>query len=245
MRLRSIVAAAAALALGVVGVAAAATRVTSPDGTFDVSLDGWVKPAHLATAGSTPISFHLGSEVVATSGAEVPEMREFTLEADRNVSLDVSGLPVCRMLGMPVSPPPWGTCRDGIVGQGEMTTLYSAPGTEPAPVTSKLVVYNGGAKGGLTNLWIRTYLPVPKPNASLARMKVKRIKKGRYGLQVNVSIPTLANKFGTLRSFDLTLGRKILSARCPDGHLSVRGSTLLEGAEGKVELPFAATRSCA
>ncbi|HEY8501772.1 MAG TPA: hypothetical protein VIL21_03730 [Solirubrobacterales bacterium] len=228
-----------------VGVAAGATRVTSPDGTFDVTLEGWVKPARLAAAGPTPISFHLGSEVISASGAEVPAMREFTLEADRNVSLDVSGLPVCRMLGMPVSPPPWGSCRDGIVGQGEMTILYAAPGSEPTPVTSKLVVYNGGAKGGLTNLWVRTYLPVPKPNVSLARMKVKRVKKGRYGLEVSVSIPTLANKFGTLLSFDLTFSRKILSASCPNGHLSVRGSTLLEGAEGKVELPFAATRSCA
>jgi hypothetical protein len=69
--------------------------------------------------------------------------------------------------------------------------------------------------------------------------------KGRYGLEVSVSIPTLANKFGTLLSFDLTLSRKILSASCPDGHLSVRGSTVLKAAAGMVELPFAATRSCA
>ncbi|HMI82432.1 MAG TPA: hypothetical protein VK480_11640 [Solirubrobacterales bacterium] len=238
-------AAAAALALIGAAVAAAASRVTSPDGTFEVALDGWVKPARLAAAGATPISLHLGSEVISADGAEPPDMRELTLEADRDVSLDVSGLPVCRMLGMPVSPPPWGSCREGIVGQGRMTILYSAPEGEPTPVTSKLVVYNGGVKGRTTNFWVRTYLPVPKPNVSLARMKVKRVNKGRYGLEVKVSIPTLAARFGTLLSFDLTLGRKILSASCPDAHLSVRGSTLLEGSGGMVELPFSATRGCA
>jgi len=244
MRLKSILAAAAALALTVGGATAGATHVGSPDGGFDLALDGWVRPARIAPDEPVPVAFHLTSELTSPVGS-LPDTRTFSFEADRSVSLDVSGLPVCRMLGMPVSPPPWRACKAGIVGQGEMTVLYRVPEGVPVTIKGKLVVYNGGAKGGQTKLWVRTYLSVPRPNVSLAKMKVKRVRKGRYGTKVGVSIPTLAAKFGTLVSFDLTLGKKIVSASCPDGHLSVRGSTSLEGAEGKVELPFAATRRCA
>ena len=171
-------------------------------------------------------------------------MRAFTLEADRNVSLDVAGVPVCRVLGLPVAPPPWNDCPDGVVGHGEVTILYTVPEGVSVQVSSEVVIYNGGVKHGLTNLWARAYFAVPIPNTSLARIKVRRIHRGRYGLEATVSIPRLADRFGTLRSFDLTLDRSIVSARCSDGRLNARGSALFETGESEVELPFSSVQHC-
>jgi hypothetical protein len=245
MRFTSIVMAATALALTAAGVATGATRVSSPDDEFTLALTGQVKPARLAASEPTPTSFHLGGRVTSQKpAAEFPDMRRLVLEADRSVRLDVEGLPVCRVLGLPVTPPPWNHCKDGIVGHGEVTILYSIPESAPIQISSETVVYNGGVKGGLTNLWIRAYFPLPKPNTSLARMKVKRIHRGRYGLEASLAVPELADRFGSLLSFDLTLDKSIVSASCPDGHLSVRGSTSFETDSGEVELPFASTKRC-
>lgn len=245
MQFTSIVTAATALALAAAGVATATTRVSSPDGEFTLALHGQVKPARLAAGKPTPASFHFGGRVTSNgTGSEFPDMRRLTLEADRNVTLDVKGLPTCRVLGLPVTPPPWNHCRDGIVGHGEVTIVYAAPESTPIQISSETVVYNGGVKGDLTNLWIRAFFPLPKPNTSLARIKVKRIHRGRYGLEASVSIPRLADRFGSLLSFDLTLDRSIISASCPDGHLGLRGSAGVEAGGGDIELPFSATKRC-
>jgi hypothetical protein len=58
-----------------------------------------VKPARLAADHAIPISLHLESKVISTARDEPPAMREFTLEADRHVNLDVSGLPVLPDVG--------------------------------------------------------------------------------------------------------------------------------------------------
>lgn len=236
-----------ALAPPAAGVALATTRVTSPDGSFAVVLDGRVRPRRLGAKVPTPMSVRFSSQVAAgeTPPAVFPRLREFNLEADRHVNVDVGDLPVCRVLGLPVTPPPWHHCERGVVGRGKMTVLYSIPeGGSPPPISSELVVYNGGLRKGMTNLWVRAYLPFPRPNTSLTRMKVKRVRDGRYGLEMSVSPPRLAAGLGSLVSFDLTLNRKILSATCPDGHLNARGSAFFEKLAGEVELPFASTSSC-
>ena len=206
---------------------------------------GRVKPKRLGARKPTPVSLRLGSRVVTGEGsARIPTLSEFTLEADRHVAINVRGLPVCRVLGLPVTPPPWTHCERGVVGHGEITVLYSVPPGDPLEMESEVAVYNGGIERGVTNLWIRAYFPLPMPNTSLLRLQVRRVADGRYGLEAKLSVPDLAAGFGSPASFHLILDKKIVSATCPDGHLDVRGSSTFEELTGEVELPFTSTTSC-
>ena len=105
-------------------------------------------------------------------------------------------------------------------------------------VHTKLLVFNGGFKGGTTTLYIHAYFSNPVPGAIVTTVKIKKHKHGRYGLKSVFSIPKIANGEGSITQFKLKINKKftykgkkvsVLTAKCPDGRLQAHALAEFEG----------------
>jgi hypothetical protein len=120
-----------------------------------------------------------------------------------------------------------------------MSARVQFPGDAPFIVKSKLLAFNGGARGGKTTIFLHEYLTSPVAAAVVTVLKASRIHKGRLGLKLVASVPGVAGGDGSTVGFRLRINRKFtyrgkrqgyLLARCPDGHLNVLGTAVFQGA---------------
>lgn len=221
------------LAIGVLatavlgGVAAAAKPVYVPLPDLEARIDSAVKPTALSRTEPTPIAFGLFGNIRNLSGLHPPALRELILESDKNIAIDVKGVPTCRSNGLISSDIAQveARCRPAIIGSGHLTAQIAFPGMAPVPAQSKLTVINDGFKGGVTTLFVHAYITVPVPAAIVATVKIKKIRKGRYGLMWVATFPKIAGGSGSITRFNLTIKRRpgVLTAKCTDGKLQAHG----------------------
>jgi hypothetical protein len=95
-------------------------------------------------------------------------------------------------------------------------------------VRSKVVVYMGREKAGVTELFAHMYFSDPVPGATVATIKLTRLPSGPYGTEMSMSFPKIASGAGSITSLVLHIGKgigfrgtmhSVIGARCPDGHL--------------------------
>jgi hypothetical protein len=230
-------------ALTVGGVATAEKPVRSVSGNIETIFNGGFSPKTLSKKKLTPISFWISGELKTLNGEHISPMKEFLLEGDKNASLSVKGIPVCKsgMLQSRPSDVARKVCKPSLIGTGKAKAEIKFDEQDPIPVTSDLLAFSGGVRGGVTTIYLHAYITVPTPAAIITVVKVKRIKKGRYGLQSVATIPKIAGGAGSVTFFKLNLKKGILSAKCPDGHLNARGSATF--ADG-TKLSGAVVRPC-
>jgi hypothetical protein len=222
-----------ALAAAVLGsFAAAAKPVHIPLPDPDVRIDSAVKPRVLSRTNPTPIVFSLSGNIRSISGSHPPALHELILESDKNIAIDVKEVPTCRSNGL-VPPDPASAkaaCKPAIVGHGHLAAQIALPGTTAVPAQSMLTVINGGFEGGVTTLFIRAYITIPVPAEIVTTVKIKKIRKGRYGLLWVATIPKIAGGSGSITQFNLTINRPgVLTAKCTDGKLQVHGKAVFTG----------------
>jgi hypothetical protein len=93
-------------------------------------------------------------------------------------------------------------------------------------VPSKLLVFNGGEKGGKTTLFIHAYFSNPISGAIVTTVTIKKHKHGRFGTQAIAKIPQITGGNGSITSFELEIKKKVhgknpISSTCTDGKLKV------------------------
>ncbi|HET8813911.1 MAG TPA: hypothetical protein VFM51_03025 [Solirubrobacterales bacterium] len=222
------VAVAVAAAIVVSGIATAEKPVRSVTGDIETIFNGGFSPKTLSKKKPTPITFWIQGQMNTLSGEHIPPLKEFLLEGDKHASISVKGIPVCRpgKIQTTTSAAARKACGKTLVGSGKAKAEIKFPEQPPIPVESELLAFNGGFRGGVTTLYLHAYITVPTPAAIITVTKVKRVKKGRYGLQSISTIPKIAGGAGSVTFFKLTLKKGIISATCPDGHLNARGTAL-------------------
>ncbi|MGN6255179.1 MAG: hypothetical protein ACTHO8_09400 [Solirubrobacterales bacterium] len=215
------------------GLAGAAEKpVTVVGGEIHAEFDGGFTPKVLSKKKPTPISFNISAKMKSLNPnpeeQHLPALREFILEGDKHAGISVKGIPICKpgQLQSTTSTQARKVCGPALIGTGKTGVGIKFPDQKEIPVKSELLVFNGGFKGGVTKLLIHAYITVPTPAAIVTTVKITKIHKGRYGLLSVASIPKIAGGSGSVKSFNLTLKRGILSATCPDGHLNARGSAV-------------------
>lgn len=218
-----------AVVLATAGLAAAAEKpvvviVPPLEGIFN----GGFTPKALSKTKPTPIIFNVKAEIKHTEGKHPPALKEFVLEGDKNASVSVKGIPTCKsgQLQSQTSAGARKVCGPALVGSGKTDVEVQFPEQPPIPIKSELLAFNGGVKGGVTTFYIHAYLTAPVTSAVVTTVKIKKIKKGRYGLESVASIPRIAGGSGSVTFFTLTLKKGIVSAKCPDGHLNARGEAV-------------------
>ncbi|HEU4599911.1 MAG TPA: hypothetical protein VFS26_09195 [Solirubrobacterales bacterium] len=240
-----IAAMAVAAGLLVGGIAAAEKPITSIQGDIHTEFNGGFSPKTLSKRKLTPISFWISGKLSTLSGEHIPPLKEFILEGDKHASLSVKGIPICnsRKLQQTTTAKARKVCGSALIGSGQAEAEIKFPDQPPIEVRSDLLAFNGGFKGGVTTLYLHAYITVPTPATIITVTKVKRVKKGRYGLQSVSTIPKIAAGSGSVTFFKLNLKKGILSATCPDGHLNARGTAVF-GSLPPTKLSGAVVRPC-
>lgn len=227
-----------AVLLAVVGVAVAAPWQKVIVGDLEVQYNGEFTPKAISKTKPTPITFNVAAKIASLDPAEPhpPALREFLIEGDKHGSIDVKGLPVCKsgQIQSTDSKTARKACGPALIGSGTTDVEIKFPEQKPVPVHSELLAFNGGFKGGVTTLFIHAYLTAPVTAAVVTTVKVKKIHKGRYGLESIATVPKIAGGSGSVTFFTLTLNKGIVKASCPDGKLQARGTAVFaDGTKAK------------
>jgi hypothetical protein len=173
----------------------------------------------------TPVGFHTKGSLATADGSQLPALREVVTDVDDDVAVDVSGLPVCRrdQLVAQDTTAAKRACGDAILGTGSGSVRVAFPEQPPFDSTGPLLLFNGGAKGGVITLFTHTYVNVPAPTAVVTTVKVTKERKGPYSTRFAVTVPAIAGGHAAVTHFELATleGREhsFLYARCSDGSI--------------------------
>ena len=156
----------ALIAVSAVGIATAAggeTPVTVKVGNLELTANGGFSPKALSKTKQTPIELKASGEVKEADGSHPPAVREVIIEADKNGEVHVKGIPTCNsgQLQATDTTAALKACKSALIGEGEATAQVAFAEQKPINVNSKLLVFNGGEKGGKTTMFIHAYFSQP------------------------------------------------------------------------------------
>lgn len=199
-------------------------------GNLEVEYDGGFSPKALPKNKFTPITFSLWAKLRTLDGKHPPAAREFKLEGDKNVQVNVKGVPTCTAgkLQAQTSAAARKVCGPALVGEGKTDVEVQFPEQPPIDAKSDLLAFNGGFKGGVTTLFVHAYLTAPVTAAVVTTVKIKNVKKGRYGTEAIATIPKIAGGSGSPTYFSLKFDKGFLMAKCPDGRLQAHGTGVFD-----------------
>jgi hypothetical protein len=235
-QLRWAVTVAASIAVGFAGVAIAADPpVVVRAGNMVLTLNGGVTPKALPKHTFVPMGFHASGSLTTVDGAHPPALREAVFDTDKDIVVDVEGLPSCRLVDLRAQDTKHAeaACGDAILGKGSATVEVAFPEQAPFPATGPLILFNGGERGGAITFLAYTYVSVPAPTAVVTTAVLTRERKGPFGLHSVVKIPRIAGGAGSVVRANLSARRvytykgerhSVISGRCPDGQIHARGT---------------------
>lgn len=219
----------ALVAISVAGLASASGEkpVTVEAGNLVFTFNGGFSPSKLPKKKLAPITLTASGKIATKDGSHPPALKEVILESDKNGAINVKGIPTCTSgkLQSRDTKAAEKVCKSAIIGKGTTNVEIAFPEQKPIPVSSKLLVFNGGTAGGTTTLFIHAYITVPTPAAIVTTVKIKKHKSGRYGLKSVATIPKIAGGSGSVTAFSLKIN-KGLSAKCPDGKLQAHATSV-------------------
>lgn len=232
-----VLALAAALAIGAAAVANA-TQITLRAGNLILTFGGSVAPKKLPRQHFAPVAATVFGRIKTSDGTHPSAFREAVFDIDKNVSVNSTGLPVCKASQLEARDTKAAkrVCGKTILGSGHADLEVAFPEQAPIEIKSPLLVFNGGTHGGKTELLIHTFITVPAPAAVVTDVTLKRVHKGRFGLHGVARVPVVAGGSGSVLDFSFKVKRfyrvkgnrrSFLMARCPDGKFRVRTTKTL------------------
>jgi len=227
-------------AIALVGGLAFAARpkeqpVVVEAGNLVLTLNGGVTPTALPKKEFAPLGFHASGSFATVDGTHPPALGEAVFDSDKDIVVDVEGLPSCResQLVARDTKHAEAACGGAILGKGSATVRVAFPEQAPFNTTGPLILFNGGERGGVVTLLAFTYVNVPAPTAVVTTARLTKIRKGPFGLHSVVEVPRIAGGAGSVIRANLSARRiytyegerrSVLSGRCPDGRIRARGT---------------------
>ncbi|HVD41146.1 MAG TPA: hypothetical protein VNC16_09120 [Solirubrobacterales bacterium] len=224
--------------IAVVGLATAKSKGPKPlvvrAGNMVLTLNGDVEPKTLPKHEFAPLGFWGSAKLATVDGSHPPALDESLFDVDKDVVIDVTGLPACRIgqLEARETKKAEAVCGDAILGRGTATVEVAFPEQEPFDSTGPLIFFNGGERHGVVKVLAYAYVSVPAPTAVIATAEIKRVSKGAYGLRVETEFPRIAGGAGSVVAARFSMRRvytykgrrrSVISGRCRDGRLQARG----------------------
>jgi hypothetical protein len=244
-----------AIGLTIVGVAGATHGegpVTVRVGELRVTANGGFSPRALPRTHLQPVGVTAAGKVSEAGGGHPPAVRRIQLEIDKHVDIDTKGLAVCRpgQLQATDTRAALKACKGALLGTGKTTAQVAFAEQKPIDVPSKLLVFNGGDRGGKVRMFIHAFFSSPISGAIVTTVTFKRIHRGRFGWLAEAKVPQITGGSGSIVSFALNISKwfrsngrrtRAFAAECADGKLKVHVEARFEdGTKAETEL----TRSC-
>jgi hypothetical protein len=228
----------ALVVLGVVtaaGTALAASGegpVTVKVGNLELTANGGFAPTALSKTKQTPISLKAEGEVKEADGSHPPAIREVIIEGDKNAEVHTKGIPACTsgQLQATSTSAALAACKSALIGEGTTTAQVAFAEQKPIDVPSKLLVFNGGEKGGKTTLFVHAYFSNPISGAIVTTVTITKHPHGAYSTLAVAKIPQITGGSGSITSFSLEIFKSVkvdgktinpISAKCVGGKLKV------------------------
>jgi hypothetical protein len=233
MRKHLSLALALAMTMGISSVAAAAAGKPTVvrAGNVVLTLATHVSPTALPRDRSVPIGFEASGTIASVDGSQPPALKEVVVDIYKGAEINVKGVPVCRKgkLEADSTRAAEAACPGSILGRGRTTVRVAFPESTPFSASGPLVYYNGGEKGGVTTLYVQTYVAVPVATSVVTTIRFTKERKGPYGLHAVASLPPIAGGAGSVTKFSFSFPRTVtyagykhnyILADCPTGTLS-------------------------
>jgi hypothetical protein len=199
------------LTVATAAVAQASKPTVVRSGNTVLTINGDVLPVALPEDRPAPITLQMSGGITTVDGSQPPALRKVVLETAKDGYVRAKGLPACRIdqLTARDTAKAEKACAGAIVGKGHTAIRVAFPESSPFIARGRMIAFNGGVQGGVTTMYIHSYVAVPTPTAVITTVRMKRITppKGNYGLRSVATIPVIAGGSGSLTSFDLTLHR--------------------------------------
>jgi hypothetical protein len=212
-----------------IAIAAIATAkkasTTVKAGNLVLTFGGGFSPDKMPKSEYVPVTVDIFGKIKTSDGTHPSAFRETTVDVDKDLKVNVKGLPVCKpsQLEAQDTKAALRVCGDAELGTGTAHAEVAFPEQAPLKIFSPLKVFNGGEAGGKIKLLVHTFITVPAPAAIVTQVTIER--KGS-GLHSVAKVPVIAGGSGSALDFSFKLGRTYtykgkktgyLEARCPDG----------------------------
>ena len=224
----------AAMAVATAGIAVAEKPTVVRAGNLILKINGGVSPKKLPKNRLAPIALRASGNISTIDGSQPPVAKTVTVDFDKQGAINAKGLASCtagRLQARPTGAAK-AACRKAIVGSGTTTVRVAFPDSTPFNASGPLVFFNGGVKGGTTTVLIHAYVSVPTPTAIVTSVKVKKIRKGRYGTRATATIPVIAGGSGAVTDFAFVIKRTFKRGGKSQGYLLARCGTGILAAHG-------------
>jgi hypothetical protein len=252
--LTPILALALVIAIALAGIAHAYKPVTVKFGNLQLTVNGGVSPKALPKKKLAPIALNVSGKIATADGTHPPALTSVVVDTDKNGTIDARGVPSCRgpQLEAQTTAKAEAICRKAIVGSGTTDVELEFPESRPLSLHSKLLAFNGGVKGGTTTIFIHAYLTSPVVAAVVTTVKIKKQRKGPYGIRSIATIPRIAGGYGSVTDFSLNFAKKLfaykgrkhgyLLAKCANGRFLAQAEAIF--ASGDKVGPAKIVRPC-
>jgi hypothetical protein len=249
----AMVALVAVAAVGIADAAGGEGAVTVRVGEMELTADGGFAPKALSKTKQTPIAVKASGEVQMLDGGHPPAVREIIIEADKNGEAHTKGIPTCSsgQLQATDTAAALKVCRPALIGEGTAVAQVAFAEQKPINVSSKLLLFNGGEKGGKMTWYAHAYFSNPISGAIVTTATITKIHHGRFGTLGVIKIPQIAGGAGSGISFSLEIFKSVkvgaktynpISAKCADGKLKVHVQGKFEdGTKAETEIIRACT----
>jgi hypothetical protein len=231
----------AALAVGVAAFASA-TTIKVRAGNLITTFSGSASPKALPKNDYAPVTTNVSGKIETSDGTHPSALREVVFDIDKDVKINVKGLPACKpgQLEARDTKSALKVCGDTVLGSGGAHVEIAFPEQKPILVNSPLTVFNGGESGGKVKLLIHVFITVPVPAAVVTQVTIQ--KKGT-GIHSIAKIPVAVGGSGSAIDFKFKVGRTYTykgkkvgygEAKCPDGKFKVSVPKILFKNEAKI-----------
>jgi hypothetical protein len=237
------------VAAGVALAAGGEGPVTVKVGNLELTADGGFAPKALSKTKQTPIELRAEGEVKESDGSHPPAAREIIIEGDKNAEIHVKGIPTCKQgqLQATTTAAALKACRAALIGEGTTTAQVAFAEQRPISVPSKLLLFNGGEKGGKITWFVHAYFSNPISGAIVSTVTITKHRHGPFGTLTVTKIPQITGGSGSITSFALKIKKKVagvnpISAKCVGGKLKVHVQAKFEdGTKAETEIIRACT----
>lgn len=212
------------------GAVAQAVTTTVKAGNLVLVFGGSASPESLPKHAYAPVTTTIEGKISTADGTHPSALREAVVDIDKDVQINVRGLPVCKpgQLEAQDTAAARKVCGATTVGSGLAHAEIAFPEQRPIKVSSPITVFNGGESGGKVHLLIHTFITVPVPAAIVTQVTIQRKGSGIHSI---AKIPAIAGGSGSAVDFKFKVGRTYAykgkrigygMAKCPDGQFKAK-----------------------
>ena len=182
-------------------------------------------PARLSSTDPTPVTMRISDEYRTGEEDAAGPLRVLPIEGDREIVLDLEGVPVCDGLGRDIRrdlDEMERLCGDAAIGHGRIEFGAFFPGDRWILFSSRMTLYNLGPGPGGPELFAFAYFTAPVTAALRIPVELRRLDRGPFGWEARASIPKIIGGKGEITEYALRIDRRFLSATCSRRKLELR-----------------------